>query len=248
MSDTAFLVWSSASRTHVGNVRRLNEDACLDCPELGLWVVADGMGGHSAGDYASQLIVSGLADMAPPADLGSFINEVRTRLHTVNRVLLAETQRRRVDAIGSTVVALLAFGRRYACLWAGDSRAYLYRRGELSAATRDHTMVEEYVQSGLMSPAEAASAVDANVITRAVGVEPCMALDAATELLRPGDTFVLCSDGLYKELSEADIAATCATGTSDEICAALMDTALTRGARDNVTVIVVQFRNAFTSD
>lgn len=246
MSDTAFLVWSSASRTHVGNVRRLNEDACLDHPEQGLWVVADGMGGHTAGDYASQLIISSLGDVGASSGLNDFINEVRARLNTVNRALLAETQRRQVNTIGSTVVALLVSGRRYACLWAGDSRAYLYRHNTLTAATRDHTMIEEYVQSGFMSPEEAAGAANANVITRAVGVETLMDLDIVTELLRPDDTFVLCSDGLYKELSEADIAAACATGTSDEICGSLMDTALARGARDNVTVIVVQFRNAFT--
>ncbi len=248
MGDTAFLVWTSASRTDVGRKRRLNEDACLDRPELGLWVVADGMGGHSAGDYASRLIVESLGHLDPPPSMASFIGEVRNRLNTVNQMLLTETQRRGVDTIGSTVVALLALGRRCTCLWAGDSRAYLYRDGALNAVTRDHTVVEEYVQSGRMNRAQAAIAPDANVITRAVGVDPGMELDMTGEMLRPGDTFVLCSDGLYKELSEEDIAAACATGTSEEICTALMDEALHRGARDNVTVIVVQFRSAFTAD
>src|SRR5215472_11339639 len=120
MAPHAAFAIQSAAASHVGNVRKVNEDACLDRPDLGLWVVADGMGGHDAGDVASRLIVETLGAVAEPADAGSFITEVRARLNEANLRLLAEASRRGDGAmIGSTVVAMLCFGAFFACLWAG---------------------------------------------------------------------------------------------------------------------------------
>ena len=137
--------WCSASRSNVGTVRKLNEDAVLDLPDVGLWMVADGMGGHAAGDFASGAIVSALAGIPSPASLGALIDEVRRRLQSVNRQLNEEARDRREQVIGSTVVVLLVFGGHAVVVWAGDSRAYLFRRGELTRLTRDHSQVEDLV-------------------------------------------------------------------------------------------------------
>ena len=190
------LHWFSASRTHVGEVRKLNEDSVLDLSEPGLWMVADGMGGHAAGDFASGAIVSGLARIPPPTSLGALLGEVRQRLQIVNRQLIVEARTRHEQVIGSTVVALLAFGGHGVVVWAGDSRAYQYRRGELTQLTRDHSQVEELVRLGLLAPEGVEGHPAANVITRAVGVADYLELDSEMFALEEDDTYLLCSDGL----------------------------------------------------
>ena len=124
--------WSSAARSHVGTVRKLNEDACLSVPETGLWVVADGMGGHSAGDVASNAIVESLGDIKAPSSLSGLVGEVHKRLQRVNRVLRAAAKERGKGIIGSTVVVLTGFGAHGAVIWAGDSRIYRLRGDELT--------------------------------------------------------------------------------------------------------------------
>jgi len=239
-NDIAHLNWSSASRTDVGTVRKLNEDSVLDLPELGLWIVADGMGGHAAGDFASGAIVSALATIARPSSLDELVSEVRRRLQAVNRHLNEEARSRREQVIGSTVVALLTFGGYGIVLWAGDSRAYLYRRGELIQLTRDHSQVEELVSRGLLTPEQAEGHPAANVITRAVGVVDSLELDSETLEVAEDDTFLLCSDGLYRELDDNAIKARLALGDCRRSCDALVDAALAQQARDNVSVIVVR--------
>jgi protein phosphatase len=239
-NEVNLLHWSSASRTDVGMVRKLNEDSVLDLPELGLWMVADGMGGHAAGDFASGAIVSGLASIPPPASLGDLLGEVRQRLQTVNRQLNEEARTRREQVIGSTVVALLAFGGHGVVVWAGDSRAYRYRRGELIQLTRDHSQVEELVRLGLLTPDGVEGHPAANVITRAVGVAEFLDLDSEMFTLAEDDTYLLCSDGLYRELDEDAIKACLAPGDCRQSCDRLIESALARKARDNVSVIVVR--------
>jgi protein phosphatase len=221
-------------------VRKLNEDSVLDLPELGLWMVADGMGGHAAGDFASGAIVSALASIPPPASLGALIGEVRERLQAVNRELNEEARRRREQVIGSTVVALLVFGGHGVVAWAGDSRAYLYRRGELVQLTRDHSQVEELVSLGLLAPEQVEGHPAANVITRAVGVADSLELDSEMFAIAEDDIFLLCSDGLYRELDDNAIAAALALGDCQQSCDALIEAALAQRARDNVSVIVVR--------
>jgi protein phosphatase len=234
------LHWFSASRTDVGMVRKLNEDSVLDLPELGLWMVADGMGGHAAGDFASGAIVSTLATIPPPASLGALVGAVRQRLEAVNRQLNEEARTRRVQVIGSTVVALLAFGHHGVVIWAGDSRAYLHRGGELIQLTRDHSQVEELVNLGLLAPEEVEGHPAANVITRAIGVANTLELDSEMFPLAEDDTYLLCSDGLYRELDDSAIKACLALGECQQSCDALIEGALARRARDNVSVIVVR--------
>jgi protein phosphatase len=221
-------------------VRKLNEDSVLDLPELGLWTVADGMGGHAAGDFASGAIVSALASIPPPDSLGALIGAVRQRLQAVNHRLNEEARGRREQVIGSTVVALLVFGDHGVVVWAGDSRAYLYRRGELTQLTRDHSQVEELVSLGLLTPEQAEEHPAANVITRAVGVVDELELDLETFAIAQDDTFLLCSDGLYRELDDDAIKAALALGDCQQSCDALIEAALARRARDNVSVIVVR--------
>jgi len=239
-NDVTALHWSSASRTDVGAVRKLNEDSLLDLPELGLWMVADGMGGHAAGDFASGAIVSALASIPPPASLGALVGEVRQRLQDVNRQLNDEARTRHEQVIGSTVVALLVFGTHGVAVWAGDSRAYLYRRGELIQLTRDHSQVEELVRRGLLRPDEVEGHPAANVITRAIGVADFLELDSEMFTLAEDDAYLVCSDGLYRELDDNAIKACLSLGDCQQSCDALVDSALARRARDNVSVIVVR--------
>ena len=177
MSTTSF-AFASASLSEVGFVRKLNEDASLDRPDLGLWVVADGMGGHDSGDYASRLIVELLGEMPPPNSAGNLLSEIRNRLERANQMLRTKASDRGQDSIiASTVVVLMAYGEHFACLWAGDSRMYRLRDGEFLQVTHDHSHVQELVDVGVLSADEAESHPQANVVTRAVGADDALELD-----------------------------------------------------------------------
>jgi len=240
MPDEINMHWSSASKTHVGMVRKLNEDACLELAGRGIWAVADGMGGHAAGDFASQSVVEALAAIPKPDSLGSLVGEVHQRLQAVNQRLSMEAGRRREQLIGSTAVVLLAYGDHAVSVWAGDSRVYRYRRGELTRLTRDHSQVEELVAQGMITREQAEHHPSSNVITRAVGVSDKLELDSEMFEVQEGDVFLLCSDGLYNEVGEQEIKEALAVGDCQYSCDLLVERALARGARDNVTVVVVR--------
>lgn len=233
----------SASCSHVGMVRRVNEDACLDRPDLGLWAVADGMGGHDAGDVASRLIVEGLARVPPPTDAAAFLRAVEGALQEANRALLAEAARRGPGRIvGSTVVVLIITGRRFACVWVGDSRLYLFRDERLRQISRDHSHVQELVNLGLVRPEAARDHPQANVVTRAVGATDTLELEMRHERVLPNDVFLLCSDGLTKMLTDDEIEEILSRVAAPEAAQVLLDLALERGAVDNVTSVIVQCR------
>ena len=237
--------WSAAARTHPGVVRRQNEDACLERPEIGLWAVADGMGGHSSGDLASRLIVEALQEIGEVPDLE---REVSDRLAGVNRKLVELAEAEAPDTvIGSTVVVLLMAGETASGLWAGDSRIYLYRGGALRQLTRDHSQVEAMIESGLLKRDDPSAHALANVITRAVGADLELVLDRLQEPLQEDDVFLLCSDGLTKMVTDTEIAEVLAHGDSEESVQALLHLTLVRGARDNVTIVVVQVHAATLS-
>lgn len=240
MKEALSLQWDSASRTHVGTVRKLNEDAVLERPDRGLWVVADGMGGHAAGDFASASVVDALNGISAPASLGVLLGEVRQRLQAVNQSLSEEARQRGQEVIGSTVVVLALFGTHAVVLWAGDSRAYLYRDGELKQLTRDHSQVEEFINLGLITPEQAEGHPASNIITRAVGVAGYLDVDSEMFEIAAGDTVLLCSDGLYRELGDAEIKACLAMADCQQACEALLEGALAQGARDNVSVVVAR--------
>ena len=240
MNASEPFIWSSASRTHVGKVREINEDAHLERTTRGLWVVADGMGGHAVGDVASRMVIDGLDDVPDPTSLESYIDAVSNRLLLTNRELREEAMRRQVRLIGSTVVALLAFERQCACLWAGDSRIYLSRSGQLQQLTRDHSQVEELIAHGLLDRSKAGDHPASNTITRAVGASDLLQLDTNVLELKDGDLFLLCSDGLTNEVNDSEIATELVRGNCQQTADNLLECALTRGARDNVTLIVLR--------
>ncbi len=240
MSTQSAFTWQSSCRTDVGSVREINEDACLARPETGLWVVADGMGGHSAGDLASGSIIDTLAGVAAPESLSEFTEDVEQRLVSLNTRLREMASREEVNTIGSTVVALLAYNRHCVCQWAGDSRIYRFRDERLEQLTQDHALVEELVEKGVLSPEEAAGHPQSNLVTRAVGATDRLYVDAEIFELAHDDCFVLCSDGLDKEVPEEDIAHVVGNQSIAQMSDAMVDLAIQRGARDNVTVVCVQ--------
>jgi len=230
--------WRSAAATSRGNVRGHNEDSILERPDLGLWVVADGMGGHNAGDVASNMIVQALAGISRRALPSAQLDEVEDRLRAVNETLYRESLDNQAGMSGSTIVALLAFERHCLSIWAGDSRAYRSREGALEQVTRDHSEAQELLDaSGEQLPEAMAS----NVITRAVGGSQELFLDIELRELRNHDRYLLCSDGLYKELSDADMGHHLTGNDPEGACKALMKQALSGTCSDNVSVIVVQF-------
>ena len=240
IDDENPIQWRSCGRSDVGKVRVLNEDAFLENAAFGLWAVADGMGGHLAGDEASQAIVHALAAIAGGDTLEALTVEVAASLQHTNTDLLRRTRENNDDQImGSTVVVMLAVGKQCATLWAGDSRLYRYRDGLLSQLTRDHSLESEMVDSDRSAPAAPAGMSGSNVVTRALGAEADLAIDTVTFEAIQGDTYLLCSDGLVKEVSPQEINELLSRSDPEECSRALIDLALARGARDNVTVIVV---------
>jgi serine/threonine-protein phosphatase Stp1 len=238
------LAFTAHAETHVGMVRKVNEDAILDSSQIGLWVVADGVGGAEAGDRASQLIVNSLAALAAPVDGLAFLENVQIILQDVNRQLLAEAAAGRLArVIASTVVCLLFFEGWYCCVWAGDSRIYRLRGDQFEQITHDHSEVQCLVDYGFITLEEARVHPNANVITRAVGADQVLRLDAVEGVIEPGDAFLLCSDGLTKVVEDWEIGATLAPLAPQEAVRQLIQMTLDRGAPDNVSVAVVKIGN-----
>ncbi|MDR6960229.1 serine/threonine-protein phosphatase Stp1 [Pseudomonas brassicacearum] len=240
MRPSAGKAFKSASKSHVGMVRQVNEDACLDLPENGLWVVADGMGGHAAGDYVSSLIVDSLRSIAVGRSLDEYVAALQSDLLRVNAAVREETANRGVTMMGSTVVVLATRDLRGMCLWAGDSRLYRLRDGVLEGISRDHSYVQDLQDSGLLSEAEARVHPRANIVTRAIGVEAQLNLALTELLLVPGDSYLLCSDGLNKTVEDEEIREVLSHDEPGEIASSLVSLGLMRGAPDNITVVVVK--------
>lgn len=226
------LPWQSWAVTDQGLRRKHNEDAVLNRPEAGIWAVADGMGGHTAGDVASQLIVSSLEALAPVVEIEASLTEVQTCLQNINqqlRDLAHEKQGEQI--IGSTVVVLLADPQRMAFVWAGDSRLYRLRDKTLQQLTRDHCAEND--KSNIWQVKQV------NVITRAIGANDELILDVEISQKQAGDVFLLCSDGLDKELNPIEIQQLMLSTPPKEIAHALLALSLQRGARDNVSIVVI---------
>lgn len=234
------LNYQAASYSHTGMVRSLNEDACLALTERGLWVVADGMGGHAAGDYVSNLIVDSLRGVAPLAALAQYSDALRQRLEDINHEVREETTRRSVSMMGSTVVLLAVRDDRGICLWSGDSRLYRLRDGVLASLSHDHSYVQDLIDSGLLSESQARVHPRANIVTRAVGVADQLQLAQAELQILAGDTYLLCSDGLNKTAEDHEIRDVLGHPNPYEVVRSLVHLGLTRGAPDNITAIVVK--------
>ncbi|KUM42778.1 PP2C family protein-serine/threonine phosphatase [Pseudomonas sp. EpS/L25] len=232
----------SSARSHPGKVRARNEDALLERAAEGLWAVADGMGGHQEGARASRLVVERLAELALGGSLDERLEQVRLVLHEVNRRLtqdltvLADSAER---LIGTTVVALLLADGEAACVWAGDSRAYLWRGNQLYQLTRDHSLLERLVEVEGLTPQQATRHPSARALTRALGAQDELALDIVRFELLAGDRLLLSSDGLHGALEERTLGAALSLPTPAVALERLLDGVLQGPARDNLTAIVI---------
>ena len=234
------LSWSSFGISDTGKVRRHNEDSMLVRQDIGLWAVADGMGGHAKGDVASKMVVVSLRKVHEGTNLAKYIDEIEDRIVEVNRKLVEKAREsKKKVTIGSTVVIMLAYDRYCVYIWAGDSRLYRLRKGELRRITTDHSQVELYVEQGLISREEAMIHPHGNMITRAVGALEELHLDMDIQALEAGDRYVLCSDGLTKHIPDLELQELLKGGKGEETCRRLIDLVLARGAGDNVTAIVI---------
>ncbi|WP_068830279.1 PP2C family protein-serine/threonine phosphatase [Xanthomonas cerealis] len=229
-----------AGRTAAGNVRRQNQDAILLREDVGLWAVADGLGGHSAGEVASRMVVERLGTLPRRGGVVDFVEGIDTALGEVNAELRALARCRGVDVIGSTVVMLVHDADLLLCGWVGDSRAYLFESGVLHPLTRDHVAgcADGAARSGWYAPAS-------GVLTRAIGADDLLFVDWMVLRRRPGQCVLLCSDGINKELDDAEIAAHCRRAAEPHtLVASLFDSALARAGRDNISAIVLRLEDA----
>jgi serine/threonine protein phosphatase Stp1 len=226
--------------THVGKVRSENEDSLLSDGDAGVWLVADGMGGHANGRYASHTITSALDTQHFPEDLEDACEAVADAVLTANAQIFERSLELGVQ-MGSTFVSLVVRDREFAVMWAGDSRAYLFRNNELILLTRDHTQVEMMIERGLLAPEDAETHPMKHVLARAVGVQEELLIDAIRDTVEPRDIFLLCSDGLHSVIGEDRIVELLRTREHDAP-EAMIEACLANGAPDNVTVAVVAVR------
>jgi protein phosphatase len=231
----------SAFATHVGKVRRINEDSVLDRPDLGLWAIADGMGGHGGGDLASQMIVAALDTLPAPESAREMRRDFEQRVADVHARLLDLAAERGAGVVGTTLVAVLVYGAHYACLWCGDSRAYLWRAGRLEQITRDHSQAQDLVDRGVLTAEQAKSWPGRNVVTRALGASGAAYLDMVDGPTLPGDRILLCSDGLVGHVQDSEIAERLGGEALEAVCEGLVALTLSRGAADNVSLVVIEF-------
>ena len=229
------------SRTHVGLRRKVNEDSILVRTDRGLWAVADGMGGHDAGDVASSRVTEALLHLPIVYGLDDLVDSAIAAIVRVNHELIAlaaseDGQR----TIGSTVAGLAIAGPQFRCFWAGDSRVYRIRGGMIARLTRDHSLVQDLVDAGMLEPQDAEDHPNANVITRAVGVAEQLKMDTSSGDVRSGDQFLLASDGLTRLVDDSELAAELTSRRPAEAAEALIETVLARGAPDNVSIIITK--------
>lgn len=241
--------------TDVGRKRQHNEDAMLVDPGLGLYVVADGMGGHAAGEVASARAVevvkqhlttnkSILKDLAKDASqanraAGAALVEVAIQraCSDIYRMATADSTKR---GMGTTFVCLAIAGNRGVIGHVGDSRVYLVRSGQCHRLTEDHTLIAAQLKAGTITRDQAASSAYRNVITRAVGIQESVQVDTLIVDLLPGDTFVLCSDGLHGYLADDEVSPLVAAVGADALPKRFVDLANERGGKDNITAVVVK--------
>lgn len=231
----------STATSHVGMVRKLNEDSLAERSDIGVWAVADGMGGHEAGEIASQMVTDFIKKLERKDNFDEMLEAVTDCLQAANHKLLMQAEGYNSQRTpGSTVVALIINRNQGAVVWAGDSRIYRRRDQRLTQLTRDHSHVQDLVEQHMITPEEAETHPMANVITRAVGIEEPLDFETRLMDVQPDDQFILCSDGLTRLASNQEIEETLASRDAHEIVQSLLHKALVRGAPDNVTIILVQ--------
>ena len=223
--------------THVGLVRDNNEDSYVAAPELGLWLVADGLGGCEGGEVASQVVAEHVAECMRN---GMSIEKAIASSH--DAVIAASQDGIGKKGMGSTVVAAVLADNAYRIAWVGDSRAYLWHQEHLVQLTRDHSMLQELLDKGVLEQEEAIGNPLGNVLTQCIGQEKSASLEIEVEEgeLYRGDRILLCSDGLYGEVGDEEMVSIFAQDVDDQgMAEALVTAALANGGSDNVTVLVV---------
>lgn len=234
--------FETGAATHVGKIRTRNEDGLIVRAEVGLWAVADGMGGHSGGDLASATVIKALESVRHAHTAAELLAQCEQQIAKANGLLI-DIGRERGIVVGTTVAVLLVHGEHFACVWAGDSRIYLVRDRVITLQSRDHTEVQELVADGRLTANEARTWPRRNVITRAVGVRDEPELEITNGMLQAGDVLFLCTDGLTNHVSDDEILKATAANTPQRACDALIELTLSRGATDNVTAIAVRYHS-----
>lgn len=233
---------SSKGVTHTGNVRSKNEDSILVHADENLWVVADGMGGHQAGEFASQTITRNLSLFKQQTSLDNNILLLEENILNSHSIVRKKSGKLGRNAtIGSTVVCVYVWCNYLFVMWAGDSRLYRYRDGRLDRLTEDHSYVEELVRMGKLEARDAEEHPAANVVLKAVGIDEGLRLDLDFFELQEGDIYIICTDGLYKDLEEQKIAPIIESSREDAdvLTRALLAASLEAGGSDNISVITL---------
>ncbi len=238
-------IWGieAGAATHVGLVRQRNEDNFLVATHRGMWAVADGMGGHEAGDIASQLVVEELDAISSPSTAAELLASCEAHMTIANSRLKNLSDERYGALVGTTVAVLLVFDAFYAGVWSGDSRIYRIHQDRIEQISLDHSEIQELISEGKLNAEEARTWPRKNVLTRAIGVHDNPELEMKSGTLESGDIFVLCTDGLTTHVEDHEILAIAAQHPPQEACDLLIELTLSRGALDNVTVVAVQFNN-----
>lgn len=204
-----------------------------------MWAVADGMGGHDAGDVASRTVVEALNAVHQPNSAAELLEQCEAQVRKANAQIVALSKARNAATIGTTVAVLLVRDNHFACIWAGDSRIYRVTNDTIDQLSTDHTEVQELLMNGTLSPDEA-KYWPSNIITRAIGVSPEPDIDIITGAVEAGDIFIVCSDGLTRHLNDSEIQQSVMSHEAQDACDAMLALALERGGQDNVTAIVVR--------
>jgi len=245
--------WTGVGRTEKGHVRASNQDALALLNDCGVWIVADGMSGHPAGDIAAQTAVAVATQRAQertvwlrehPSAAAEFVADLATSAN--RRIYDLMLEKPSLKGMGTTFVALAVTPAPMPVAHIahlGDSRAYLYRAGQLTQLTRDHTLVEKWVQHGLIDAATALTHPERHILTKGLGISADMKPELTSAPVIPHDLIVLCSDGLTKMLENSAIASILSrtNGNPHRACHDLIEQALSRGGEDNVTVIAVAY-------
>lgn len=235
------IVWNGCGLTDVGTVRSCNEDSILIHPGYSLWAIADGMGGHQCGDIASKHLVESLSKTLYQHDFGSLVEEIENVILEVNDLIFEYSQTHfSGSTMGTTLVALVLKGRLGVCLWAGDSRLYRLRNSQMTQLTADHSYVYQLYQDGLLTLEDMETHPQKNTITRAIGVERPVVIEVCLFSSQVGDTYLLCSDGLYNSVDKETICEILHEREATSAANKLMRQALNNNASDNVSVIVVK--------
>lgn len=235
------MAFECVSKTDVGLRRKVNEDALLVRTERGLWAVADGMGGHDAGDVASSKVTESLLELPGAEDLDQLVESAIAALKRVNADLISLAGSKGSDrSIGSTVVGLAIADGQFRCFWAGDSRGYRIRDGQIVQLTRDHSLVQDLVDSGMLRPDEAVDHPNSNIITRAVGVAEELRVDTVSGDVQRGDQFFLATDGVTRLIDDQELAMELSSNPPANAARRLIETVLARGAPDNASLIITK--------